>query len=933
MKYIQWLGFGILCLAMKVFISPKRFDSTLIFIFVGLLVVGIIVWYCYDSVIASRQENSASKRTDSPQVPQKDVPVVSHENVASGINSEYAKALKHYLSKNAEEYIHARSIFRQLAQDNDAKAMFIVGLFEEEGIGGFKVDPQQASEWYERARAQGDALATYMCLRNDETLDETSKREIVNRVLAVASQGDVFAQTIMGRMCAQGWGMEQNYAVAREWYANAIRQGDPLATYYDGVCEEAMDEFKFGGTSIVAYANFKRAADFYGLPKAQYQLGRISEQRNSMNDAVDYYIKAAAVEVEEAQIALGRIFDFSAAKQANNPFIIPYWNTAAAHGEPNAQGALGFCYYEGWNTTKDCKQAMEWWTLAAENGYKNPVAQFYMGLCYHKGNGVEKDEFKAAQWFYKSANQGIAEAQLNLACMYKDGIGVDQDNEKTMEWLEKAATGGLVPAQSMLGKLYLNDSVGKVDAAKAEQWLLKAAAGGDATSQLLLGIHYMVGDRSFKKDVPKAVELLTKVANKGVKEAQLALGQFYLSGDGTAVDYNKAAQWFERAASQGSAEAQLRLGLLCESGNGVTKDRDKAMQLFRQAAQQGSAEAQRVVGLKYLDGEIVEKNISQAVDWLTKAANQGDFGAQAKLGIMYGGGEGVERDAAKAVRWLLLAAEHGDKNVQTLVGGFYLAGDGVEQDLDEALRWFLKAAEQGDAEAQFHAALCYYNGHGTEKDMQKAMQFFAQAADQGHRKAQIALAGLYHDGIGGVEKDIDKAIALLRPSALEGNAAAQLAIGKCYLDSSYKGFDADQANYWLKKAADQGNSDAVKLLGRIEASKKQSAEIYSSFSKVVDEFQEDSKTMDDLPDIPDNGGDDDYFQFLGGIDYKEASETSSVVEEPSSDNPGTPISNDAGTKEKPPEGDAESVPTDDLLKSLDGFTDFLEDHADKGEKE
>jgi TPR repeat protein len=48
-------------------------------------------------------------------------------------------------------------------------------------------------------------------------------------------------------------------------------------------------------------------------------------------------------------------------------------------------------------------------------------AQNILGFMYEKGQGVEKDEREAVKWFSHAADQGLGEAQHNLGVMYKNG--------------------------------------------------------------------------------------------------------------------------------------------------------------------------------------------------------------------------------------------------------------------------------------------------------------------------------------------------------------------------------------------------------------------------------------------------------------------------------------------------------------------------------
>ena len=43
------------------------------------------------------------------------------------------------------------------------------------------------------------------------------------------------------------------------------------------------------------------------------------------------------------------------------------------------------------------------------------------------------------KWYTKSAEQGFADAQCNLASCYQKGEGVSQDIEEAVKWWKKAA--------------------------------------------------------------------------------------------------------------------------------------------------------------------------------------------------------------------------------------------------------------------------------------------------------------------------------------------------------------------------------------------------------------------------------------------------------------------------------------------------------------
>jgi TPR repeat protein len=80
----------------------------------------------------------------------------------------------------------------------------------------------------------------------------------------------------------------------------------------------------------------------------------------------------------------------------------------------------------------------------------------------------------AADWYRKSANQGLAVGQYNLACLYFDAKGVFKDTVKAKELFEKAAAQGYGDAHYMLGYMYQQGDGVSRDRQMAVQWYRSA---------------------------------------------------------------------------------------------------------------------------------------------------------------------------------------------------------------------------------------------------------------------------------------------------------------------------------------------------------------------------------------------------------------------------------------------------------------------------
>jgi TPR repeat protein len=89
--------------------------------------------------------------------------------------------------------------------------------------------------------------------------------------------------------------------------------------------------------------------------------------------------------------------------------------------------------------------------VAAEQGVAQ--AQYNLAVSIHLGEGVLKDDAEAARWYRMAAEQGNAQAQANLGVMYATGEGVLKDMSSAHMWWNIAASNGNENAQSNRDKV------------------------------------------------------------------------------------------------------------------------------------------------------------------------------------------------------------------------------------------------------------------------------------------------------------------------------------------------------------------------------------------------------------------------------------------------------------------------------------------------
>jgi TPR repeat protein len=225
----------------------------------------------------------------------------------------------------------------------------------------------------------------------------------------------------------------------------------------------------------------------------------------------------------------------------------------AVLGDRESQYLLGIAYFKGLGIPQDSKEAKKWFQkasdqgndkaltalslmhmgldippnivalkLAAEKG--DPHSQYKIGWLYSMGVGVERDYLEASKWMHKAAEQGDADAEVNLGMNYMMGTsGFEKNSSEALKWTRKAAEQGLQGAQCNLGAYYENE----------EGW-------------------------DVIQDYKEAFHWYTLAAAQGNDLAQLRLGRMYVLGKGVAQDFIQAYKWFDIAAAKTPEAKEFR---------------------------------------------------------------------------------------------------------------------------------------------------------------------------------------------------------------------------------------------------------------------------------------------------------------------------------------------------------------------------------------
>jgi uncharacterized protein len=288
---------------------------------------------------------------------------------------------------------------------------------------------------------------------------------------------------------------------------------------------------------------------------------------------------------------------------------LPPLRDKALAGDVRAAVMLGTAYQLGCpGSPRDDKEALRWYTLAADKG--SSIAANQLGFSYDPSAGFaagiqSKNADEALKWFHKAAEQNDSVAFLNGGKLL---IQMKRDAEAA-DWLSKALENGNATAGAYLADLY---DRGKALPGKSKQdnhkealaLFQRLADASNAGAQFVMGEIYRYGWFGTSRNPQVAADYIRKAAVQEMPDAQRVLGNWYWDGRGVSKDKAEAIQWYLKAANQNDPAAQLDMALVYERGDGAPTDFPAAYMWYELAREGGAP------------GTQVPRTATEAGDWI-----------------------------------------------------------------------------------------------------------------------------------------------------------------------------------------------------------------------------------------------------------------------------------------------------------------------------
>ena len=503
---------------------------------------------------------------------------------------------------------------------------------------------------------------------------------------------------------------------------------------------------------------------------------------------------------------------------------VKYYRKAAAQGHSDALNSLGICYALGQGVPKDDGKAVKWYRKAAEQG--NLFAQNNLGVRYLYGDVVEKDWSKAVSLFQNAAEQGNAYAQYNLAECYFWGKGIEKDNQEAFRQYEKAAEQGYARAMGRLGDCYYDGKGVAQDYEKAFSWYQKGAEKKDGTSLNGLGNCYYYG-HGVEKNIGTAKDNYRQAAEDGNPFAQLRLACIY-------KEYSK------------DPEDQYTKYCKEEADKWLTG----ARRAFEARLQNGSAEEYYAYACIFENKDVWHKDphckLAASSGWAAKAAEMGHVDAMTERGIdlisttkvwdrSTGGYVSSPDPELEGRKMLFAAATQGSAKAMRALGVNYVGSKALNTNPTEGGKWLLKAEMRGYLTPAHAASYLdqFLEGHMTPALVQE----LRECSEQGYASASRYLSLCYENGYG-VEKNEQEARRYLQLAADQGDSEAQRLLAAMSSENEEAIAAAKELNK-LIKAANGGDLEAqYQLAGRYakgEGVEKNEEEAFKWYKKAADQ--------------------------------------------------------------------------------------------------
>lgn len=709
--------------------------------------------------------------------------------------------------------------YEKAARQNHLKAQRIYGMFLLYGVGGRR-DVAEAADWLGKARDLGseESVDAYGLAREILAMPEDDRNALLLETEIFEPIGDSSGLNWDGAETADGGDAADFEGFSIDWEEEES-EADRALLAVNGSIDEPVDAFGAGGSAeegvlafIPAQGPFApepaataaatalsiTSAPGLGSARALDAPGGFGDRdgRGEAGMGAQRNGGASAAAALRKEDAIGRFEGAGTAAAAQDdptagafdeelsflpghamaPVARPFDAARPGHGPAAAEQDILRLMEEVFPQDGETKIEAE-----RTDPKRSALAQ----------SAINAARFERDRRAREGDEQALADQKAGVSVAWLDKIGESDDGREPKakpqnHWVgENGFESGARLAQWMREK-------GKDS---ATQWLKRAAAEGSPAAMLELSRLLRQGFGGAEPDPKTAESWLLEAMRRGHPESQYEVGAKLLGqARAKTADANPSAAAAADADAGAGAGAEAgfiadpaasladSLGAEPEKGNGAeTRDEKSfgalrcALILIQQAATKGWPPAQRTLGELFLRGVDLPQNKQMAFHWIVQAAGAEDPQALRLLGDLSSNGAYLRPDARAAQQWYRQAVKLGDPVAALRLANLLYQGGGVGErrpkEAEELWRYAADKAELGEA---LHMLAVIYGGgdDGVPVDVEKSIGYLKRGAEAGYALSQLNLGELLMSGASGLERNVTLARMWLRKAAKQGQIEA-----------------------------------------------------------------------------------------------------------------------------------------------------------------
>ena len=185
-----------------------------------------------------------------------------------------------------------------------------------------------------------------------------------------------------------------------------------------------------------------------------------SNASHSGANAIEFFHRSADLGFAPAQVVLGYFYETGRNTPIEPGQALEWYKKAARQDDPLAQWLVGRTIYLGAVPPRDLNDAAGWLEKASAHG--DPFAEYLLGKI-----ALERNQYaRSAEQFRQAAQQGLPQAQHELALLLREGKGVPLDKFEAYVWMLVSYDSGLRAASTDLQALEADLSSAQLEQAK-----------------------------------------------------------------------------------------------------------------------------------------------------------------------------------------------------------------------------------------------------------------------------------------------------------------------------------------------------------------------------------------------------------------------------------------------------------------------------------